>query len=130
MAHFAKLDENNKVTDVIVVDNSVLLDDNGEEQESLGLAFLADLYPNTTWKQCSYNASFRLVYPGQGSFYIPEHDIFTYPKLFNSWVLDTNTGQYNPPIPLPDYVESTHEFIWDEESLSWVFVLKAFVNVT
>ena len=56
MAHFAKLDGDNKVTEVVVVDNSVIEDENGDEQESLGQAFLKGLYgDDTVWQQTSYN---------------------------------------------------------------------------
>ena len=131
MAHFAKLLDGNKVETVIVVDNKVLLDENGEEQESLGIQFLQDLYgESTVWKQCSYNSSFRLLYPRPGSFYLPDHDIFTHPKPFNSWILDTSTGEYSAPVSLPDYNPETHNPVWDEDNQTWLLVLNSIVNVT
>jgi len=62
MAHFAKI-ENNIVTQVIVVNNEVLLDENNVEQESIGTAFCHDTFGGT-WVQTSYNANFRGKYAG------------------------------------------------------------------
>lgn len=78
MAHFAKL-ENNIVTEVIVVNNEVLLDENGVEQESIGAQFCQDLFGGE-WKQTSYNNNFRGVYAGAGMIYDPIADEFKYPE--------------------------------------------------
>lgn len=76
MAHFAKL-ENNVVTQVIVVNNEVITDSNGVEQEQLGIDFCKSLYgQNTEWKQTSYNGNFRGRYAGVGMLYDSELDIF------------------------------------------------------
>ena len=79
MAHFARIDSDNKVQEVIVVNNDVLLDENNEEQETLGQAFIASLGLEGTWLQCSYNGSVRGVFPGFGFIYDPELDVFTQP---------------------------------------------------
>ena len=76
MAHFARL-ENNIVREVIVVNNEVLLDENGIEQESIGAQFCADTFGGE-WKQTSYNGNFRGIYAGAGMTYDPINDIFTY----------------------------------------------------
>ena len=56
MAHFAKLDENNEVIEVIVISNEMLQDDNGNEVEQLGIDFCESLFgQNTIWKQTSFN---------------------------------------------------------------------------
>ena len=66
MAHFAKI-ENNFVSQVIVLNNEILLDDNGAEQESIGIDFCKSLYgEDTEWVQTSYNATFRGKYAGIG----------------------------------------------------------------
>jgi hypothetical protein len=66
MAHFAKI-EDGFVREVIVVNNEVLLDENGAEQESIGVDFCKSLYgDNTEWVQTSYNANFRGKYAGSG----------------------------------------------------------------
>jgi hypothetical protein len=74
MAHFARL-ENNIVREVIVVNNEVLKDDNGVEQESIGAQFCADTFGGE-WKQTSYNATFRGKYAGSGDIYDPVEDVF------------------------------------------------------
>jgi hypothetical protein len=76
MAHFAKI-ENGFVTQVIVVNNEVLLDANGIEQESIGAQFCQDLF-NGTWIQTSYNGNFRGKYAGPGDIYDPIKDEFIY----------------------------------------------------
>jgi hypothetical protein len=77
MAHFAKV-ENNIVQEVIVVNNEVLLDSEGVEQEALGAAFCEELFGGT-WIQTSYNANFRGRYAGVGMIYDPVKDEFVIP---------------------------------------------------
>lgn len=77
MAHFAKLDENNVVTQVIVVSNDVLID-NGDEREELGVQFCHNLFGGR-WVQTSYNASFRGVFAGIGFTYDEVKDEFIAP---------------------------------------------------
>ena len=67
MAHFAQLDENNIVTQVIVVSNDDIKDSEGNESELTGIAFCKSLLgPTTIWKQTSYNNSIRKNYAGIG----------------------------------------------------------------
>ena len=77
MAHFAQLDSNNTVTNVVVVDNSNLLDENGTEQESLGIAFLEQNLGAGPWVQTSYSGKIRGRYAGIGMIYDPAADLFT-----------------------------------------------------
>lgn len=79
MAHFAKL-ENNTVQQVIVVNNEVLKDENGIEQESIGIAFCEELFGGT-WIQTSYNGNFRGTYAGTGMLYDLIQDIFYTPSI-------------------------------------------------
>ena len=77
MAQFCKLDENNVVTEVIVIDNNELLDENNVEQESLGIDFITNTLNITgTWKQTSYNGNFRVNFAGIGDTYDEENDVF------------------------------------------------------
>ena len=120
MAHFAKLDENNVVLEVNVVDNENLLDSNGVEREEIGLAFLIQWsggYPY--WKQTSYNGNFRKNYAGIGDFYDPVRDAFIPEKPFESWTLNENTCRWEPPVPYPT---DGKYYFWDEPTLSWVLV--------
>ena len=79
MAHFAKI-ENGVVTQVIVVNNEVLKDKHGVEQELIGVNFCKSLYgQNTQWVQTSYNGSFRGKYAGIGMTYNRTTDVFEVP---------------------------------------------------
>jgi hypothetical protein len=81
MAHFARIDENNQVTEIHVINNSVL-DSDGEfpESEASGQAFQASLGFDGDWLQCSYHGNFRGVYPGIGYTYDPVEDVFFAPE--------------------------------------------------
>lgn len=118
MAHFAQLDENNIVTQVIVVHNKEILDEAGHESEDIGIAFCQSLFGGN-WKQTSYNASFRKNYAGIGYAYDAGRDAFISPKPFPSWILDEETCGWNPPVPRPidDKIYS-----WDEDNQQWVEV--------
>ena len=77
MAHFARLDENNTVVEVIVVSNDDILDEQGNESEEKGIEFCKSILgPDTIWKQTSYNHNFRGRYAGIGMIYDQEKDIF------------------------------------------------------
>jgi len=92
MAHFAKLDENNVVLEVNAVNNAVLIDENGVEQEELGIKFLTEWSGgHSNWKQTSYNSNFRGCYAGIGFTYDPVSDMFLLPQVL------TNTPQ--DPVP-------------------------------
>ena len=79
MAHFARI-EDGIVRQVIVVNNEVLKDDKGVEQESIGAQFCQDTFGGT-WIQTSYNANFRGKYAGSGDIYDAENDIFKVPQV-------------------------------------------------
>ena len=71
MAHFATLDSNNKVINVEVVNNAVITDSNGDEQEQLGIDFLKQIHggDGVTYKQTSYNSKFRKNFAQIGGTY-------------------------------------------------------------
>jgi len=82
MAHFAKLSNDNIVEQVIVVNNEVLKDDKGVEQESIGIEFCQSLFgADTNWVQTSYNGNFRGRYAGTGMTYDPIKDEFVSPEI-------------------------------------------------
>ena len=117
MAHFAKLDENNIVTDVIVVHNNELLDENGNENEQKGISFLIDWSGgHTNWKQTSYNNSFRKNYAGIGYYYDSDRDAFIAPKPFSSWILNEESCLWEPPLSYPD---DGKVYAWNEEEVKW-----------
>ena len=126
MAHFAALDENNVVTQVIVVANEDTSDVNGNEVEEIGVAFCKKLLgADTNWKQTSYNNTFRVRYAGISYSYNEELDAFIAPKPFESWILNTETVDWESPVgPAPTLTEAEIEarsfYRWDEEGGEWV----------
>lgn len=118
MAHFAKLNEHNVVTEVIVVGNKDTSDANGVEKEYIGAAFCERLFGGT-WKQTSYNANFRKHYAGIGYTFDATRDAFIPPKPHASWVLNETTCSWEAPVAMPTDGQS---YSWNEETLSWVVV--------
>ena len=128
MAHFAKIDNKNKVIQVVSVSNDVIIEDEIEKEE-LGQTFLRNLFndPNAIWKQTSYNTNmgihnfdntpFRKNYAGIGYTYDEDRDAFIPPKPFNSWILNDITCVWEPPIPIPE--DDGNVYDWNEDSLSW-----------
>jgi hypothetical protein len=127
MAHFAKIDENNVVTQVIVVDNKDITDPfTGQEDEILGIAFCKKLLGGK-WVQTSYNSSIRKRYAGIGYQFSKELDTFIPPKPFESWVLNSETADWESPVgPAPELtaeqVEAGSRYQWDEENGEWDLV--------
>jgi hypothetical protein len=80
MAHFAQIDKDNFVQQVIVIANAVLLDENGNESEALGTKFCEETFGGR-WVQTSYNGNFRLAYAGVGSYYNERLDAFVSPEV-------------------------------------------------
>ena len=122
MAHFAKLDENNIVTQVIVVSNEIATSENA------GVTFINNLYKTSdTWKQTSYNTvknthslggtPFRKNYACVGYTYDASKDAFIPPKPFNSWVLDETTCWWEAPVAYPS---DGKEYEWDEDNKQWI----------
>ena len=121
MAHFAQLDSNNVVTQVIVVGNKDTADANGVEKEHIGAAFCEQLFGGN-WKQTSYNGSIRKNYAGVGYTYNVSLDAFVPPKPYASWVLNNDTAQWDAPTPMPT---DGKKYSWDEATTSWVEMAEA-----
>jgi hypothetical protein len=127
MAHFAKLDENNIVLQVVVISNNDINNLPFPESEPVGSAFCKSLFgSDTRWVQTSYNANFRYNYAGIGYTFDPttesniaSHGAFITPKPYDSWLLNTMTFQWEPPVPYPNDGQS---YYWDEETQSWKLV--------
>lgn len=129
MAHFAQLDENNIVTQVIVVANEDTSDANGVEVEEIGVAFCKKLLgAETNWKQTSYNNNFRVRYAGIGYTYDETLDAFIPPQPFPSWVLNEETAAWEAPVPQPELtqeeIDALSFYRWDEENLDWELVTR------
>ena len=108
MSHFAKINENNIVTQVIVAEQDFMDMIQGE------------------WIQTSYNTyggkhllggtPLRYNYAGIGYIYNREHDAFYAPQLYNSWILNKETFIWEPPIPYPT---DGKMYYWDESIINW-----------
>ena len=126
MAHFCKLDENNIVTQVIVVANEDTTDTNGVEVEEIGVAFCKKLLgAETNWKQTSYNNNFRVRYAGIGYSYNAELNAFIPPSPFPSWILVEETADWVSPLGAAptlteEQITSRSFYRWNEEELEWV----------
>jgi hypothetical protein len=118
MAHFAKLDDNNVVLAVHVVNNDVITVD-GAESEQVGIDFLTGLHGHSNWKQTSYNGTFRKNYAGVGFAYDLEKDAFIPPKPYGSWILNESTCQWESPIPYPT---DGKIYAWFEPNQQWIEV--------
>jgi len=126
MAHFAELDSNNIVIRVLVVRNIDITDENGQEQEQLGIAFLQRLFGGN-WKQTSYNTTynhhpygtaFRGNFAGTGYIYDELNDVFYPPNgPFPSWTLDNITWEWVAPVPYPS---DKKLYDWNEETKTWI----------
>jgi len=117
MAHFAQLNEQNMVTQVIVVVNEELLE-NGIESEAKGIAFCESLLGGN-WKQTSYNGNIRKNYAGIGYAYDSGRDAFIPPKPYPSWTMSEDTCLWSAPTPMPT---DNKRYSWDEPTLAWVEV--------
>jgi hypothetical protein len=143
MAYFAKLNNNNIVENVISINNAVITDANGVEQEQLGVDFINQLYnTNDVWKQTSYNTygglhssggtPFRKNYAAKDYTYDQQRDAFIPPKPFNSWILNETTCLWEAPIPYPitntqnlinEFGNPQNDFYkWNEETQSWTLL--------
>jgi hypothetical protein len=103
MAHFAKLGTGNIIEQVIVINNSVITDSDGNEQEQLGVDFINNLYgTRDVWKQTSYNGTIRKNFASIGYTYDQTRDAFIPPQPFYSWTLNETTCLWEAPVAYPD----------------------------
>ena len=125
MAHFAELDQNNKVLQVVVISNEEV-DANGGDQHADAETFVASIVPYGTggvsWKQTSYSGSFRKQYGGTDFTYDASKNKFISPKPYASWSLDAS-DDWKAPVTYPNVTEidSTIVFpiFWDEDNQKW-----------
>jgi hypothetical protein len=118
MAHFAKIDKDNIVQSVHVVDNEHLLNENGVEEESLGIAYLNTVHGvEHTWVQTSYNRNIRGRFAFIGDTWDKDKDYFIPPKpSYDSWIFDEDVCEWVAPVEWPDYDK---EYVWNEDTTSW-----------
>ena len=109
MAHnyFVKLDENNVVTQVTRLEDSVGPD------EATGIAYLNKIYKtNDTWK-------IAVKKVGLGYIYDSNSNVFLEPKPFPSWTLNAD-NEWEPPVAYPDVANDAPQYTWNEDSQSWI----------
>jgi len=127
MAHFAQINENNIVVQVIVVDTKDTSTADGVEKESIGEAFCERLLGGT-WKKTSYNTlankhtgggtPLRGNYAGIGYTYDPTNDVFYSPQPFPSWSISAATDwTWEAPTPMP---ADGKLYAWDENTKTWL----------
>jgi len=102
MSHFAKIDSNNIVTEVIVA-----------EQDFINSGLVGDSF---LWVQTSYNKNFRKNFANVGYTYDKTRDAFIPPKEFDSWTLNETTCLWEPPVECPD--DGKH-YKWNETDKKW-----------
>ncbi len=104
MSHFAKIDNNNVVTELLVA-----------EQDFINTGAVGDPF---RWVQTSYNNNFRKQYASIGMTYDRIKDKFINPKPYASWTLDAN-DDWQPPVNYPADVPFGKQYEWDEDTTSW-----------
>ena len=130
MASFAKIGLNSKVIEVLSVNNEVLKDSNGVEQEVNGIDFLTKLTGYPVWKQTSYNTiggvhslggtPLRKNHAGIGYTYDEDRDAFIPKKPYNSWILNEQTCNWNAPVAMPTTeLEENQYYSWNESIINW-----------
>ena len=112
MAHYAFIDENNIVTEVIVGKNEGEDGKSGEDWEAHYGAFRGQVC-----KRTSYNANIRKNYAGIGFTYDADLNAFIPPQPFASWILDTETAQWEAPVAMPT---DGKMYAWNEATTSWI----------
>lgn len=114
MAHFAQINSDNVVTQVIVVSNDDCGGGNYPESDAIGAAFCTSLLGGT-WKQTSYNNNFRKRYAGIGYTFRADLDAFVSPQPYPSWTLNEETADWEAPVAKP-----TEGFwTWNEAEQKW-----------
>jgi hypothetical protein len=114
MAHYAFLDQNNIVTEVIVgIDET-------ETIEGLNPEIWYGNFRNQVCKRTSYNGNIRKNYAAVGFIYDESRDAFIAPKPFESWLLNEESCNWFPPVDMPTDGKS---YYWDEETISWLEVI-------
>jgi len=111
MAHYAFLDDNNIVTEVIVgIDETEMIE--GKDPETWYGEFRGQVC-----KRTSYNGNIRKNYAGIGFTYDADLDAFIPPKPFASWLINEAKAHWEAPVPMPE-----GNYRWDEDSVSWLEV--------
>ena len=147
MAHYAKLDIENNVIAINVLNNQDNINSLGVEDESIGIEFLTKQSGWPLWKKVSYNTrfnqyynidgtlgdqskAFRGNYPGVGYIYNAEHDIFIAKKPYNSWILNIEKAKFEAPVaePVTETDGIPDQDTWNESTVSWDKIINPTYN--
>lgn len=115
MFHFAKIESNNEVSQVITINESDCNNLEFPESESVGQGFISSLGIQGEWKQTSTEGIFRHRYASIGSLYLSDIDLFTSARPFPSWILNAD-AEWEAPIPKP--LEDGY-WEWNETEQNW-----------
>ena len=124
MAHYALLNNNNEVIQVITgVDENIIQTDLDGTRIGGSTEAWEEFYASRPWlnaascKRTSYNGNIRKNFAGIGMTYDAARDAFIMPKPFNSWVLDEDTCQWQAPVAYPN---DGKKYAWSELTKQWV----------
>jgi hypothetical protein len=106
MSHFAKINNDSIVKQVIVAD-----------QDFINSGAVGDSF---RWIQTSYNDNFRKNFAGVGYTYDSTRDAFIPPQPYPSWTLNEDTCQYDSPVPYPT---DDKKYEWNEDTTNWKEVI-------
>ena len=121
MAHYAKIDKNNIVTKVLVIDEEVI--NSGEFGNSLN--WIKTSYNTYGGQHSSGGTPLRKNYAGVGYTYDKDRDAFIPPQPYPSWILDENTCQWDAPVDYPTgHDASGPGYVWDEDNITWKLSVK------
>lgn len=137
MAHFAKIDENNFVINVVTLNDSDMLDSENNPSETVGQNYLQthNNWPSNLWIQTSYNTKegkhllggtpFRGNYAVVGGTWDSVNNIFLPEKPYSSWVKNTTEARWQSPIGdapalTDEQLTATSYYAWDESNQNWV----------
>jgi len=128
MAHYALIDSNNIVVNVIAgVDENIIQTDLDGTQVGGTSEAWEQFYASRPWfegltcKRTSYNGNIRANYAGVGYIYDPTFDVFIAPQPFSSWKLDYTTYQWEAPVAMPDEIVG-YIWKWSEINKEWIQV--------
>ena len=126
MAHFARLDQNNIVINVIKVNDNDCIDSQGQESEQVGIEFLKTLFgADTQWRQTSYNNRIRKNYACIGYHYNADLDAFVSPAPYPSWIFNPDTCAWDPPVAPPTDITENQNYEWNEADQLWQQILSS-----
>lgn len=119
MAHFAELNSDNIVINVVRVADGEILKSDGTESELKGKKFLNKVLGQSTWVQTSINGNIRKNYAGIGYKYDSTRDAFIAPQPYDSWTLNETTCIWEPPVAYPN---DGNLYNWNEDNQQWTYV--------